>query len=74
MGADFVASIQPVKVNGNTASMTMSIETEKLFGMVSQIMDLAEKQADAQGNGGATTPAVKANGGKKKPAPAPTTK
>jgi hypothetical protein len=74
MGADFVASIQPVKVNGNTASMTMSIETEKLFGMVSQIMDLAEKQAEAQGNGGATTPAVKANGGKKKPAPAPTTK
>ena len=27
--------------------MTMSIETEKLFGMVSQIMDLAEKQAFA---------------------------
>jgi hypothetical protein len=71
MGADLVAGIQPLSVNGNQAVMTISLETEKLIGMVSQIMDIAEKQMEAQG-GAAPTPAVKASGGKKKPVGATT--
>jgi hypothetical protein len=42
--------------------------------MVSQIMDLAEKQADAQAGAAPGAPTVKASGGKKKPAGATTTK
>ncbi len=71
MGAELVAGIQPVSVNGNQASLTISLETEKLMGMVAQIMDIAEKQMEAQ-VGATPTPAVKASGGKKKPAGATT--
>ena len=68
MGAELVTAIQPVKVNGNQAALTISLETEKLIGMVSQIMDLAEKQAEAQAGAAAPgAPTVKASGGKKKP-------
>ncbi|MEY2752005.1 MAG: hypothetical protein RLZZ550_1976, partial [Verrucomicrobiota bacterium] len=72
MGAELVAGIQPVSVNGNQASLTISLETEKLVGMVAQIMDIAEKQMDAQGGAAPGSPAVKASGGKKKPAGATT--
>ncbi len=72
MGAELVAGIQPVSVNGNQATLTISLETEKLMGMVAQIMELAEKQMDAQGGAAPGSPAVKASGGKKKPAGATT--
>jgi hypothetical protein len=75
MGAELIAGIQPVKVNGNQATVGLSLETEKLLGIVGQILDLAEKQIDAQA--GATAPGaptVKATGGKKKPAGATTSK
>ncbi len=72
MGADLVAGIQPLSVNGNQAVMTISLETEKLIGMVSQIMDIAEKQMEAQGGAASGAPAVKASGGKKKPVGATT--
>ena len=62
-----MAAIQPVKVEGNQAAMTISLETEKIIGMVAQMMDLAEKQMDAQGGAASGAPAVKATGGKKKP-------
>jgi hypothetical protein len=74
MGTELVAAIQPVKVEGNQAAMTISLETEKLMGMVAQIMDLTEKQMEAQGGAAPGAPAVKASGGKKKPVGAPTTK
>jgi hypothetical protein len=44
------------------------------MGMVAQIMDLTEKQMEAQGGAAPGAPAVKASGGKKKPVGAPTTK
>jgi len=72
MGTELVAAIQPVKVEGNLAAMTISLETEKLMGMVAQIMDLTEKQMEAQGGAASGAPAVKASGGKKKPVGAPT--
>ena len=73
MGAELVSAIQPVKVTGNQASLTISLETEKLVGMVSQIMDLAEKQMEAQGGAAPSAPTVQATGGKKKPVTVPGT-
>jgi len=72
LGAELVSAVQPVKVNGNQAALTFSLETEKLVGMISQVIDIAEKQMDAQA--GAAAPTVKASGGKKKPVGAPTSK
>ena len=75
MGAELVAGIQPVKVNGNQASVTLSLETEKLLGLVGQVLDIAEKQMDAQAGAAAPgAPTVKVTGGKKKPVAAPTSK
>ena len=74
LGTELVSAIQPVKVEGNQAAMTISLETEKLIGMVAQMMDLAEKQMEAQGGAAAGAPAVKATGGKKKPVGAPASK
>ena len=74
LGTELVSAIQPVKVEGNQAAMTISLETEKLIGMVAQMMDLAEKQMDAQGGAASGAPAVKATGGKKKPVGAPASK
>jgi hypothetical protein len=73
LGAELVSAIQPVKVTGNQASLTISLETEKLVGMVSQIMDLAEKQMEAQGGPAPGAPTVQATGGKKKPVTVPGT-
>ena len=74
MGSELIGGIQPVKVNGNQASLSISLETEKLIGLVGQILDLAEKQIDAQTGATPDAPTVKATGGKKKPVGAPATK
>jgi hypothetical protein len=70
IGAELVASIQPVKVEGKQASLVVSLETAKMIGIANQVIDMLEKQAEAQGSptAPAATPAVKASGGKKKPA------
>lgn len=73
LGTEIVSSIQPVKVNGNQAALTISLETEKLIGMVSQVLDIAEKQMEGQA-GSADAPTVKATGGKKKPVAPATSK
>ena len=74
VGTELVSAIQPVKVEGNQAAMTISFETEKLIGMIAQLMDIAEKQMEAQGGAASGAPAVKATGGKKKPVGAPASK
>ncbi len=61
-----------MRAKGNQASLPISLETEELGGRGAQSMDLAEKQMDAQGGAASGSPAVKASGGKKKPAGATT--
>jgi hypothetical protein len=67
--AEFVAAIQPVKVEGKQASFALSIETAKAIAVADQAIDMIERQAAAQAT---PTPAVKASGGKKKPVGATT--
>jgi hypothetical protein len=57
-------------VEGKQASLVVSLETAKMIGIANQVIDMLEKQAEAQGSptAPAATPAVKASGGKKKPA------
>lgn len=62
IAAEFVAALQPVKVEGKQASLALSIETTKAIAVANQAIDMVEQQADAQ-----AAPTVKATGGKKKP-------
>lgn len=62
VGVELVAAIQPMKLAGQRASFTVSIETAKLFAVAGQIIDLLEKEADAR-----AIPHDKAPGGKKSP-------